>query len=678
MEYEIVNQYADALLLKKPLCQVPFGMGNLIDQLTDSIRRVFPREESKNRHNCGLLAVKLFQHFLESHGTSSITPHETTLEDFRSWLETRVKKKTRKPYTSEEASDVVDCVRRLFNEDLYGRGLIQRKLLRRKAYLKYKRFFSLSETTQQILIQYEKDGRCVVMAKKYFEDSEGRERFKYKVTLKPKSLTPYDRKHRIENVLTILSQLNKTGIEQIETPDIERLIDIYRKKNRKETAIDYLVVLSSVIGNALDKCLLKKNPFDNVTLEKCQRRTRKDFILPDEIAKLLDLQSLDWDDPKEVRAQLMTILLYDTGLRASALFMLKLEDVAELPDGTFRLIVRGGYLKGTKGDRDFYMLFHQTIRLLRHWIHVSRQKLKPETNHLFVSLNGEPLTRSGIGDIVFDCCRRCGARTSKNALPTPHVFRHTLPTLNTAPFGKCVASRLMQQRLGHADFETFEKVYVHDNPLAEMKEYKKLYAKGMADGHINEEKKEEFFRILDSLVFVRTSSILNVKKAYERQMKVAVKGHDDRRLDDILTEDQAVAVLANFQIDYRPLRSWSLKEGICLIEAIRGQRRYIYEKLSILRLAEKYITFKEARKAYSGSRTQFHRKIQQCQRIMIGRKMLILKKDLFEFLVRGYSNNVKFTDVGAKHTDAMAWDELQLKSGTNCNREGHNKAFFEL
>ena len=625
MNYEIVNKYADAQILQQKVSDKPFKSDELCSFLRTGTEQVFPRKDFKNTHNQTLTFINQFAQFLNECGEGTVVPNEYVLENFRSWLETSCNN------SGSQASKSVDYVRRICNDFMFPRGFILRKLLVRKAFLKYHSFLSLSKTTQESITQYEKDGRCVDTGKKYFEDSKGRESFKYKVKRKAKKISAYNRKRRIDSVRTVLTVLNKTGIEQLDKNDLERLIDIYQKKNRKEIAKDYLAALFSIIANGIDLGSLSKNPFDNFVMEKRSNKKRHDFIMPDQMDKILDLESINWNDPADVRMRCLVVLLYDTGLRVSSSAMLSLNDVFELGDSTYRLSVKGEYLKGDKEEKIFYMLFEQTIVLLRHWLHVSRPKLNPKTNHLFTSLDGMPLTRTGIKNIVHACCHKLNVKTFKGSLPSPHTFRHTLPTLNTAPFGKCVAPRLMQQRLGHSSFEIFERVYVHSNPLAEMKEYKKLYARDIKGNSLTNISKEDFFQVLDSLSYAKESVISQVKDAYERQLSNNLSKVS--KWEQSMTESHAVSALNGFKIGHRGLRRWALREGLCRIVERNGQKEYLYEKEWILNLTENYIAFQEAQKLYHGSETSFYRIIKQYRKFKMAGKILIWKNDFLESIV---------------------------------------------
>ena len=632
MQYNNVNKYADAYTLEIPPSKTPFETAQFITYLKQASESLFPIASSKKRHFEALVSVNLLERFASAANITEISPDELFFEEFRAAFQDKLKNKYSKPYAKSQINRTVDAIRYLVNNYFYQRHLVSRKIFERKAYFKYKRFLNKSKITQNLLIQYENDGRAIDVSKKYFEESPGREQFRYQVKRKATRLSDCNRKHRIGSVLTVLDLLNKKGIEAVEKAELEKIIEIYRGKNQKEAGKNYLMHFFSIVGNGIDLGLLNKNPFDNLPLEPRKKKIRDDFVMPEQMDKLMNLDSLDWSDCKEIRNRCLVVTAYDTGLRASSIGHLKLEDVKALPDGSYRFFVKREYLKGDKEDKTIPTLFQETAKLLKRWIEI-RSKINPKTNHLFLSKTGEALTLSGVEDIVSKCCRDLKIVTLKGKTPTPHTFRHTLPTLHTEPYGD-VPIVLMHRRLGHTDFKTFEKIYFHENPLGEMKEYKKIYMKGRKQAYIEKISKQDLFGLLDSLSLARPTSVADVKKAYELQIENKEEPQSKINLEEIMTEKQALSFLEAFKLDVRYLRAWAIKEGVCVPhEQTNGEiKKFLYDKKRIMDLAENYVSLNEAFKKFQGSRAQFYRKVKACPKIIIGRT-LIHKQALLNLLI---------------------------------------------
>jgi len=636
MKYEIVNKYSEAENLCKPVSKKPFTVGEIISLLNEGATRLFPSDKRPRANSHIMTRIKLFQHFLESTERKGFSPDESLLEEFRSKLRNGDLKGKGDRYGPLYTNSAVDTIRLCLNQYLYPQGLIDRLVLTKKVYDKYSRFFRLTKTTRRLIVAFEEDGRSIASEKKFYVDSKGGESCRIQIKRKQERLSSYNRKCYLEKVLTVLNSLVKSGIEDLTGDDLQQFLEQYRKKDKEQTARGYLAALYSVVANGVALKLLQRNPFENFPLERKRCKVRQDFVMLDQIDKLLNLKPLDWENPNAVRNRCVTALIYDMGLRASTVTQLEVTDVKELPDGRYRIMVRGIFLKGDKQDATLYVLFQQTIPLLRHWIHVVRPTFHPRTDHLFVSQLGKKLTRTGIRNIVRNCCKSLDIWTVKGKTPSPHTLRHTLATLNTEPFGKGLSPRLMQQRLIHMDVETLIRNYVHNNPLAEMEEYKKLLEKGSKNRLLRKVNREDFFEILDSLSSAKPKAIFEIKRAYERELEYdnPLKGSDEE--GEFITESEAIRRLSAFRIDYRSLRTWALKEGFCRIESMKKDRqRYFYKASFIDELVKNYIEKDEAMGKFRGKRSTFYYRLKMCRVVKIGQRFFIPKDDFLRFFIDG-------------------------------------------
>ncbi len=136
--------------------------------------------------------------------------------------------------------------------------------------------------------------------------------------MRSKRLSDNNRKSYIDQVLVLLKALNKNSIEGLTKDDFEKFLRVYREANKEDAARSYLAALYSVIANGIGFGILKENPFDDFLMEKRVHRSREDFIMPEQMDKILNLDSLNWKDSGDVRRRLVTLFLYDTGMRASS------------------------------------------------------------------------------------------------------------------------------------------------------------------------------------------------------------------------------------------------------------------------------------------------------------------------------------------------------------------------
>ena len=170
-----------------------------------------------------------------------------------------------------------------------------------------------------------------------------------------------------------------------------------------------------------------------------------DFLSRDEVDALLTVYK--GKDKLEIRNRAILETLYASGLRASEITQLRLDGV-NLKEGF--LMVRG------KGGKERVVPFGKSAwRALAAYLAQSRPLLERgrDAANVFLSVNGNPLTRARIWGIVKAGARRAGIR--KNIYP--HMLRHSFAThllSNGADL------RVIQEMLGHADISTTQ-IYTH-------------------------------------------------------------------------------------------------------------------------------------------------------------------------------------------------------------------------
>jgi integrase/recombinase XerD len=168
---------------------------------------------------------------------------------------------------------------------------------------------------------------------------------------------------------------------------------------------------------------------------------------------------LDAPDPtgrQGIRDRAMLHLCYAGGLRVSELITLRLDDLKFEPHAN--VLVNG------KGRRQRWLpLWKTTTAALRAWLAVRGTMPVPE---LFVSVRGEPLTRSGFEYILRKHIRtarkHCKSLATKRV--SPHVLRHTC-ALTVLQATKDL--RKVSLWLGHAHLQTTE-MYTRVDPSVKL------------------------------------------------------------------------------------------------------------------------------------------------------------------------------------------------------------------
>jgi site-specific recombinase XerD len=145
------------------------------------------------------------------------------------------------------------------------------------------------------------------------------------------------------------------------------------------------------------------------------------------------------------RDKAMLQLFHNSGARVQELANLRRDDVRSEPSPTVELTGKGRKTR-------VIPLWPQTMAAIDHYITV-RQRAGVVSDHLFLNVKGQPMTRFGIGRRVGELAREaamaCPSLCGRNI--TPHVFRHTT-ALHLIEAGNDIA--LVKDWLGHADLKT--------------------------------------------------------------------------------------------------------------------------------------------------------------------------------------------------------------------------------
>jgi len=161
-----------------------------------------------------------------------------------------------------------------------------------------------------------------------------------------------------------------------------------------------------------------------------------EILTQEEIRRVLGC--VDPNASAGARNYAILVLLLDTGLRCGEMRNVELENVN----------IEGGYLKVMgKGGKERVVPFGATVQkaLLRYLLHFRPEPFNPAIQNLFLTLEGNPLTRNPV-DMIF---RRIARKSGVKRLH-PHLCRHTFAT-NYLVNGGDVFS--LQQILGHTTLE---------------------------------------------------------------------------------------------------------------------------------------------------------------------------------------------------------------------------------
>jgi integrase/recombinase XerD len=175
------------------------------------------------------------------------------------------------------------------------------------------------------------------------------------------------------------------------------------------------------------------------------KKTLPSVLSFEEISKLIACAKKA--DPKDMRAKAMFEILYASGLRASELLSLQIDDVS-FTDGFIRVL--------GKGDKERIVpIGKPALQALRNYYNHGRNKFLKDrmSAYLFINAHGKKLSRMGLHKILKEYVKK--AKINKHV--TPHVFRHSFAT-HLLEGGANL--RAVQEMLGHANIATTQ-IYTH-------------------------------------------------------------------------------------------------------------------------------------------------------------------------------------------------------------------------
>lgn len=153
-------------------------------------------------------------------------------------------------------------------------------------------------------------------------------------------------------------------------------------------------------------------------------------------------------DPSQligVRDKALATLMYNSGGRVQELADLRICDIRFDTPATVTLTGKGAKTR-------VIPLWEDTVKAITHYLKC-REQSAIQSDHLFLNVKGQPMTRFGIARRVEVLSRRAAAHCPSllRRRITPHVFRHTI-ALHLLESDVDIV--VVQEWLGHADLRT--------------------------------------------------------------------------------------------------------------------------------------------------------------------------------------------------------------------------------
>lgn len=234
-------------------------------------------------------------------------------------------------------------------------------------------------------------------------------------------------------------------IDQITTRDVEAFLASYSKLSNK-SLLNYYIGLSALWTWLVKEGLVKENVVRRLTPPKPEKK--EIFPLTEQEIKLImgalnrskiyhrQGQNVDHSLGSFERNRAIILLMLDTGLRASELCDLKIED---LDNRNHRIFVRKG-----KGMKERMLPFSpRTGQMI--WRYLATRTGTVDSDPLFVSKLNRSMTRTKLAEMFANIGRRAGVPHFH-----PHRIRHTFAIQYLRNGGNAYTLQMM---LGHNSLE---------------------------------------------------------------------------------------------------------------------------------------------------------------------------------------------------------------------------------
>ncbi|MEO0091681.1 MAG: site-specific tyrosine recombinase XerD [candidate division WOR-3 bacterium] len=236
------------------------------------------------------------------------------------------------------------------------------------------------------------------------------------------------------------------SIDKIKESDIQNYIAVLHELRLTSASIARKITsLKMFFRFLVSEGKINSDPSEYIELPKIKRKLPS-ILTIEEINQLLTSTESS-NDPNDLRARAIFETLYASGLRASELLSLCIDDIS-FTDGFIRVL--------GKGDKERLVpLGKPAIKAIKNYLNFGRKHfLKQRTSpYLFLNIRGQKLSRMGLHKILKQYLKK--AKINKPI--TPHIFRHTFAT-HLLEGGANL--RAVQEMLGHANISTTQ-IYTH-------------------------------------------------------------------------------------------------------------------------------------------------------------------------------------------------------------------------
>ena len=258
----------------------------------------------------------------------------------------------------------------------------------------------------------------------------------------PNTLIAY--RNDLTQLLTFLDERDSFEAKSWDNVDkdliIAYILHLKEREYATSTVARKVAAVKSFFHFLLAEELIKDDP--TITLDSPTVKKKLPKAIPAEDMELLLAEPAKRSTPKALRDSAMLELMYATGMRASELVELDIDDV-NLPSSSVRVI--------GKGDKERIIpIYDRAVTAIETYLLRGRVQFLKDTDEkaLFLNPRGKRLTRQGLWLIIKHYVEQAGLDPNI----TPHTLRHSFATHMLESKEATLVD--VQQFLGHANIST--------------------------------------------------------------------------------------------------------------------------------------------------------------------------------------------------------------------------------
>ena len=254
----------------------------------------------------------------------------------------------------------------------------------------------------------------------------------------PNTLAAY--KRDLAQFKTFVEGTGPARLDRLDPEELDDFVVSLRNMGYKTSTVARKVAATRAFLRFLyAEGVVESDLLDWLRQPKIEKRLPK-TLSRDQVERLIQAASLE-ETPLALRDRTLLEILYATGMRASEIIRLRINDV-DTEIGTLRCFGKGSKERAIP-------LYTEAIHQLQRYLAEGRPFLlrDPAERTLFLNNLGRPLTRQGLWFLVKHYAEAAGIASRV----TPHTLRHTFATHLLEGGAEL---REVQQLLGHASITT--------------------------------------------------------------------------------------------------------------------------------------------------------------------------------------------------------------------------------